>query len=1170
MDSRGTTSPSPAARASPLPDASVWHPTPTEAAAFARWFQHVDTQNRGLITGAEAVPFFTLSGLPASTLGEIWELADQERRGSLGPAAFGVALKLIALAQAGETPTRTALPKPVPLPLFEGADAPRPATPPPSSSAISPPPATTAVAGLGTPTDYLSDAERAKYTRLFHSCQPAHGLLDGDRARQVLLKSKLPVDTLGRIWTLADTRRRGALDLADFTIAMYYVQRIMEGRMATPPAEVPSALLTSAREGRSVPASPALATPAATLAANSWDVTPATQTRADRYFATLDPTHRGYVAGDEAVPFFLKSRLPEADLATIWDLADHNKSGRLNREEFAVAVHLISAAQAGTPPPARLPPSLIPPGHREFARARSPAKPRSASQAGSRPLSPLDMLDPFGPRGASPRPLSPEPFEAGPTNNTSSPAGQLAAMQALLARKHTRASELLTARAALDGKGTALNSQLSDLTTQLEQIQARVAAEERALRDLEADLQTRNDRLPVLRTQIAEAEARHGELREAYAAKKRALDAAEAEHGSFQQRLQAALSEVQKAQGDAQRLEAQAQADAERAAIGARQLAQVETERDALRARLAVAVQQAEERRTAAEALATRRAAAEQEAAELARAVAAKELEAGATDPATSAEAGEGEPPKDKEESSTSVEPAAAVQNEVMEPADAHNDSLHEAGRVSEDAAVDDTRAAEVPAASQLEAGPTFAAFDAAFDVPDSPPPATSAQEGSERSFHSAAATAWPETTAAAPVEPDHPFAIPTSGEAANTTVPFTAAFEDHFDPHPPATVSEGDVVIPVPALTTNGDDFDALFAGMEINPPSQAAPAPPTSEPGAKGSAAVADDEDDDAEFHVALDPHFADTAPPPAAGAPDFGADFDTAFGLATSSDSPSAAHHPDILPAGTPAEDPVAAFEHRFPDVTDLDPFAQGRRGLDSTAPPPAAAKSPTNDGDLAGLFDETPATTDPEQVEADARLARELAREEEQAAAPSRPTSRKKKDGGRSAPAERPVSEHPLSPKKSRFAPSRFNVFAKNRLSFAPLMKSGSNGGGNGKSTAATNVDDAATGSPYPRPRPVPSSTGARPKSAAVPLSTFAFTPEDFDHAHLSPYPKAAPESATPAATVVPNRTRSAKAAVPDTDEVRTLVGMGFPRDRVIEALEVNDFDLQRATDYLLSF
>jgi hypothetical protein len=38
---------------------------------------------------------------------------------------------------------------------------------------------------------------------MFMACGPVNGLLDGDNARGVFLKSKLPVEKLGQIWYVA-------------------------------------------------------------------------------------------------------------------------------------------------------------------------------------------------------------------------------------------------------------------------------------------------------------------------------------------------------------------------------------------------------------------------------------------------------------------------------------------------------------------------------------------------------------------------------------------------------------------------------------------------------------------------------------------------------------------------------------------------------------------------------------------------------------------------------------------------------------------------------------------------------------------------------------------------------------------------------------------------------
>lgn len=54
------------------------------------------------------------------------------------------------------------------------------------------------------------------------------------------------------------------------------------------------------------------------------------------------------------------------------DLADMNNDGRLTRDGFAVAMHLIQSKLAGKDIPTTLPPSLIPPSLRSKVSAQPP------------------------------------------------------------------------------------------------------------------------------------------------------------------------------------------------------------------------------------------------------------------------------------------------------------------------------------------------------------------------------------------------------------------------------------------------------------------------------------------------------------------------------------------------------------------------------------------------------------------------------------------------------------------------------------------------------------------------------------------------------------------------------------------------------------------------------
>lgn len=108
-------------------------------------------------------------------------------------------------------------------------------------------------------------------------------------------------------------------------------------------------------------------------AGGPWAVTPADKQRFDAVFLTVDKAGRGFITGDEAVPFFSNSKLPEDVLAQIWDLADIHKAGQLNRDEFAIAMYLI-VQQRSNPGmlPETLPLSLIPPSVRQQRQLTGP------------------------------------------------------------------------------------------------------------------------------------------------------------------------------------------------------------------------------------------------------------------------------------------------------------------------------------------------------------------------------------------------------------------------------------------------------------------------------------------------------------------------------------------------------------------------------------------------------------------------------------------------------------------------------------------------------------------------------------------------------------------------------------------------------------------------------
>ncbi|PGH05869.1 actin cytoskeleton-regulatory complex protein PAN1 [Helicocarpus griseus UAMH5409] len=97
-----------------------------------------------------------------------------------------------------------------------------------------------------------------------------------------------------------------------------------------------------------------------------WAVTKDEKKIYDQLFKAWDGLNKGFIGGDVAIEIMGQSGLNREDLERIWTLSDPNNRGRLNMDEFAVAMHLIYRKLNGYPVPNRLPPELVPPSTRNF------------------------------------------------------------------------------------------------------------------------------------------------------------------------------------------------------------------------------------------------------------------------------------------------------------------------------------------------------------------------------------------------------------------------------------------------------------------------------------------------------------------------------------------------------------------------------------------------------------------------------------------------------------------------------------------------------------------------------------------------------------------------------------------------------------------------------------
>ncbi|KAI1428767.1 hypothetical protein F5Y12DRAFT_630750 [Xylaria sp. FL1777] len=410
--------------------------SPEEKRVYGLLFHKADTESVGVVTGEVAVQFFEKTRLDSRILGEVWQIADRENRGFLEAAGFGVALRLIGHAQAGREPTSELALQQGPLPKFDGIII----GPPPAPAPLQQQASGTGPGPIRIPP--LTPEKVSQYAAIFENQSLQNGILPGGPAKTIFEKSQLPNEVLGRIWQLADTEQRGGLVLTEFVIAMHLLTSMKTGALRALPTILPAALYEAAtrrgppasRQSPAVTGAPVSAIPRQLsgtaqprtssplgrpplgaqgmgippqTTGGDWLITQVDKAKYDQFYADLDKANKGYITGEEAVPFLSQSKLSEDALAQIWDLADINSEGRLTKDSFAVAMYLIRQQRTkGGPLPTTLPPSLIPPSFRHRLEPSPFAPPVSAPASAplQPPPQPKSALDDLFGLDASPSP----------------------------------------------------------------------------------------------------------------------------------------------------------------------------------------------------------------------------------------------------------------------------------------------------------------------------------------------------------------------------------------------------------------------------------------------------------------------------------------------------------------------------------------------------------------------------------------------------------------------------------------------------------------------------------------------------------------------------------------------------------------------------------------------
>ncbi|XP_023281121.1 epidermal growth factor receptor substrate 15-like 1 isoform X3 [Seriola lalandi dorsalis] len=205
------------------------------------------------------------------------------------------------------------------------------------------------------------------YETYYRQLDPGNtGKISAGDAAQFLKKSGLSDGTLGKIWDLADSERKGYLDKRGFFIAMRLVASAQGGNDIS---------LNNLNQNLAAPKFKDTNSPLLSVSTagpdSQWAIRPDEKGKFEGIFESLSPV-KGLLPGDKVRPVLINSKLPLDVLGKIWDLSDVDKDGHLDKDEFTVAMHLVYRAMEKEPIPASLPASLIPPSKRKKSAGALP------------------------------------------------------------------------------------------------------------------------------------------------------------------------------------------------------------------------------------------------------------------------------------------------------------------------------------------------------------------------------------------------------------------------------------------------------------------------------------------------------------------------------------------------------------------------------------------------------------------------------------------------------------------------------------------------------------------------------------------------------------------------------------------------------------------------------
>uniref|UniRef100_A0A8C0MTB9 Epidermal growth factor receptor substrate 15 n=2 Tax=Canis lupus familiaris TaxID=9615 RepID=A0A8C0MTB9_CANLF len=323
-----------------------------------------------------------------------------------------------------------------------------------------------------------------------------------------------------KVWELSDIDHDGMLDRDEFAVAMFLVYCALEKEpvpMSLPPALVPP----SKRK--------------------TWVVSPAEKAKYDEIFLKTDKDMDGFVSGLEVREIFLKTGLPSTLLAHIWTLCDTKDCGKLSKDQFALAFHLINQKLIkGIDPPHILTPEMVPPSDRANLQKNIIGSSPVADFSAIKELDTLnnEIVDLQREKNNVEQDLKEK------EDTIKQRTSEVQDLQDEVQRENTNLQKLQAQKQQVQELLDGLDEQKSQLEEQLKEVRKKCAEEAQLISSLKAELTSQESQISTYEEELAKAREELSRLQQETAELEESVESGKAQLGPLQQHLQDSQQEI--------------------------------------------------------------------------------------------------------------------------------------------------------------------------------------------------------------------------------------------------------------------------------------------------------------------------------------------------------------------------------------------------------------------------------------------------------------------------------------------------------------------------------------------------------------------------------------------------------------------------------------------------